>query len=272
MPDDVISALPPEAFNQLAVCRHGLMLYNRHDRYIGPSLRKYGEFSPGELEAFRMVLRPGMTVVEVGANIGAHTVELARLVAPGPVLAFEPQRLVFQTLCANVAINSCANVYAFQVAMGAAPGGILVPELDPNLPANFGGVSLGGAAPGATRVQLSTIDSLGLPACHFIKADVEGMEADVLRGAQATIRRHRPVIYVENDRAERSPALIALLQRDLGYRLYWHAVPMFVPDNFRGDAENIFGTDVSGNMLCLPAEAPQDIAGLRECTGPEDTW
>ena len=89
------------------------MIYNSHDRFIGRSLDLYGEFSEGEAVLFQKILRPGMFVVEVGANLGAHTVVLAQAVAPGGgVLAFEPQRLIFQTLCANLAINSIPNVDA----------------------------------------------------------------------------------------------------------------------------------------------------------------
>src|SRR5437667_3081653 len=83
-------------------CRHGVMLYNLNDVYIGTMLDLYGEFSEGEEEVFRQFLRSGMTVVEVGANIGAHTLSIARHVGPqGRVLAFEPQRKVFKS-CAPI--------------------------------------------------------------------------------------------------------------------------------------------------------------------------
>ena len=149
MPARDVPILPPDNFNALAICRHGPMLYNRNDQYVGASIRKYGEFSPGESWIFRTVLAPGAVVVEVGANIGAHTVELSRLVAPGGVVhAFEPQRIVFQTMCANLALNGCVNVFAHQAAVGAVAGEILVPFLPPRRPNNFGGLSLQGATQG----------------------------------------------------------------------------------------------------------------------------
>ena len=105
--------IDPAGFNQLKLCKSGPMLFNKFDIYVGGSLSKYGEFSVGEQELFQRVVRPGQVVVEVGANIGAHTVELARLVGPeGEVHAFEPQRIVFQTLCANLALNQLTNVHA----------------------------------------------------------------------------------------------------------------------------------------------------------------
>ncbi len=115
------------------------MVYNKNDIYIGGSLQKYGEFSISEQIVFRQMLRDGMLAVEVGANIGAHTVELSRFVGTrGEVHAFEPQRIVFQTLCANLALNQCANVFAQQVALGKEPGFTMVPPVEPSARTNFG--------------------------------------------------------------------------------------------------------------------------------------
>lgn len=259
----VLPILAPDCFNELARCRDGPMLYNRHDIYVGASLRKYGEFSPGEAALFAQLVGPGDLAVEVGANIGVHTLALSRLVGPhGMVLAFEPQRLVFQTLCANLALNGCPNVTVRQIAIGAAGGSAYVPVVPPDQPANFGGVSLYGNTEGE-RVALAALDDFGLPTCQFLKLDLEGMEVDALLGATRLVAAHRPVIYVENDRDEHADALVGLL-RSWGYRLFWHCPPLFVPDNFAGDSENIFGDTVSLNMLCLPAEHDLAVDGLEE--------
>lgn len=65
---------------RLKACRYGPLLYWITDTYIGQSLDMYGEFSEGETALLRQIIRPGATVVEVGANIGAHTVCLAKAV------------------------------------------------------------------------------------------------------------------------------------------------------------------------------------------------
>jgi hypothetical protein len=101
--------------------------------------------------------------------------------------------------------------------------------------------------------------------------DVEGMEPAVLRGARGTIEKHRPVLYVENDRPASSRDLIALIQ-SLGYRLYWHLPPLFNPDNWYGNPENVFGNVVSVNMLCVHASVKASVAGLRPIEGPESDW
>ena len=98
---------------------------------------------------------------------------------------------------------------------------------------------------------------MGLSACGLIKADVEGFEAEALRGAADTIARCRPMLYVENDRPENRDALIKLIA-GMGYRLYWHLPPLARRNNFNGYADNIFGDRamISVNMLCVPAERP----------------
>jgi len=129
---------------RLKRCKHGAMMFYANDKYIGRSLDLYGEFSEGEMELFNNFLRPGMTVVDVGANIGVHTVYFALTVGPsGHVLAFEPQRILYQILCGNVALNQHGNVVALNAGLGAQSGTILVPRIDYARTGNFGGLSLG---------------------------------------------------------------------------------------------------------------------------------
>src|SRR5438067_6170352 len=112
-------------------------------------------------------------------------------------------------------------------------------------------------------VPLVTIDSLDLPSCHLIKIDVEGMELDVLEGANRTLQQFRPLRYVENAQPEKSPALIAYLLA-LDYRLFWLEPPLYRSDNFFGDTENIFESAVSADMVCVPRTGPLSIA-VRNC-------
>jgi FkbM family methyltransferase len=188
----------------------------------------------------------------------------------GEVHAFEPQRIVFQTLCANLALNQCTNVFARQLAVGAQAGSIMVPPVQPSLRGNFGGVSLGDF-PGGESVAVITLDSLDLPACHFIKVDVEGMEVEVLQGAEKTIDVYRPLLYVENDREARSQELLTLIER-YGYVAHWHLARLFNPDNFAGDREDIFPRVVSVNVLCVPRETKLAVDGLRRVASPTESW
>jgi len=257
--------------NRLALTRHGLLLYNRHDRYIGRSIEQYGEFSEWECELFRQLLRPGAVVIEAGANIGSHTVPLAKIVGPaGRVYAFEPQRIVFQTLCANVALNSLDQVDCRCEALGTTPGSIVVPRLDYDQENNFGGLGLGQYQTGE-QVPVTTIDGLNLERLDFLKADVEGMELDVLRGASATIERHKPLLYLENDRQDRSPALLGHLL-GIGYRLYWHLPPMYSPQNYYANAENVFGGIVSVNVFGVHESHKANVVGLKPIMAAHEFW
>jgi FkbM family methyltransferase len=253
-----------DGFNQLAATKHGYLLYNRNDIYIGRAIEKYGEYSALEIVLFEDLCSTGNAVIEVGANIGAHTVGFSRLVGPqGRVLAFEPQRLVFQTLCANVSLNSLTNVDCYFAAVGAQEGAITVPSLSPWDEGNFGGISLLGAHVG-TPVPCFMLDRfIDLPRVNLLKIDVEGMEADVLRGGAKLITKFKPILYVENDRVDQSEALIRLIA-SFGYRLFWHQPPLFNPKNFYGQDENIYGNIVSCNMLCLHRDADVSPGFLEE--------
>ena len=234
--------------------RDGPMLGLRGDAYVTRSLEVYGEFCPAERRLLAQLVRPGMTVVEVGANIGAHTVGLARACAPAPLYAFEPQQRVFQILCANLALNDLGNVVALPEACGEAEGQAIIPPINYGAVGNFGGVSLApdGDGPGQ-RVRVRPLDSLSLPSLGLLKVDVEGFEPQVLRGARETIMRCRPILYVENDRPKNQGEVIALMA-GMGYRLYWHLPALFDPDNFKAVEENVFGRIVSVNVLGLPSE------------------
>ena len=266
------SGRPMTALKQ---CRHGRMLYLPHDSYIGRSLDLYGEFSEREGAVFAQLVRPGQIVVEVGANIGAHTLHLAKLVGPsGLVVALEPQRQLFYLLCANLALNEQFQVRAYGVAAGSSVGRTKVPPIDYRRDGNFGGVSLsdaGSDAGGGEEVQVVTLDSFAtLPSLRLLKIDVEGMEVEVLRGARQTIARHRPILYVENDRRQHSARLIGLLQT-FDYELYWDMPPLFNPDNFAGHPDNVFPGIVSINLLCMPREIGMPVSG-RRVAGPDDWW
>jgi FkbM family methyltransferase len=231
-------------------CRYGPMTFYPTDQWLGRSLDLYGEWSEGEAGLFRRLLKPGDVVVEAGANIGAHTVVLAQIVAPtGCVFAFEPQLGVFQILCENA---GRPGVYSFRSALGASCREIRMQGFDARNP--------GGCAvieqptdPLSPTVMQNTLDCFQLQCLDFLKADCEGHELDVLKGAEQTIARCRPLIYVENDR-EGSTQALGLWLTEHNYRLYQHHIPLYNPNNFRNNPVNVFGGIVSAMILAVPTE------------------
>jgi FkbM family methyltransferase len=247
--------------------RHGWFVYNHHDQYVGQALEHYGEYGEHEVQWFGRILQgfADCDVIEVGANIGSQTVALCRMARR--VFALEPQPTVFQTLCANVALNAIRNCQAYPMAAGEVAGTLKVPPVGYDRSGNFGGISLQADGAG-TPVQVVALDEFLAKLVpdlrvRLIKVDVEGMERAVLRGARQLIARDRPLLYVENDRIEQSEALI-LCMREMGYRLYWHCPLLFNSQNFFGNADNIYQGIAAFNMLGVPQELEFETLGMTE--------
>jgi FkbM family methyltransferase len=252
-----------ENFNQHKVCKYGEFIYNTNDMYVGKSLELYGEYCDEEARILEDICRDGDIVVEVGANIGSHTVSLAKKVGlSGKVFAFEPQRVVFQTLCGNLAINSISNTFAYQYGVGDENTTAKIEAIDYSEIGNFGGVSLkkeSSQNKEMESIQVVRLDDFLHPnSIRLLKIDVEGMEINVLRGASNLIKKHKPIIYIENDRLEKSKELIEYLW-SLDYELYWHLPHLFNPNNFFAKKENLLGNFVSVNMLCIEKTAKTKV-------------
>lgn len=244
---------------QTVVGRHGSFRFPA-DTYIGQSLTAYGEYSETEARLLCSLVKPGDVVVEAGAHVGTITVPLARAVGPdGAVYAYEPQEHLHSMLHDNISGNGLRHVFAVRSALGAASS---VTRYTPN-PGNTGAVELGAA--GVFETPVETLDAMSLARLDLIKADVEGMEVEVLLGAQHTIERCRPAVYVENDRAEKTRHLLDLLF-GWGYRVWRHEPMLFSSDNFFGRPDNLWPGIASLNLVALPEErdVPETVKGLVE--------
>ena len=136
-------------------------------------------------------LAPGDTVLDIGAHIGSLTIPMARLIGPeGTVYAFEPQKKIYRELVHNLKLNELTNAVPLRFALSSKAGII---EMNPAI-AHDGRVSVG---EGGDKVEARTIDSFGFSDVSLMKIDVEGHEAEVLRGAEKTIGALHPVIIIE---------------------------------------------------------------------------
>lgn len=152
--------------------------------------------SPAEVNLFRRVIRPRSVVADVGANVGAFAVTMARLAPQGRVLAFEPAPSTFGTLRANVERNGLTNVVLVSAAVTDAPGSVMFTD-DLATPARN---RLATNTPGVGPAPIVPVDAIRLDdycAEHeiarldFVKTDTEGAETRVLRGAAGLLRAGR---------------------------------------------------------------------------------
>lgn len=254
---------PSPKYTVLMPSRWGWYVGMKSDPFQTGSVATQGEWAPDETALVLQFIQPGHTVLDVGANVGNMTMAFAAAVGEGGyVVAFEPQQFCYACLMANVALNSLVHrVDVVRAAVGDAPGTIEVPTLNPMQQiANFGGVGLLDKHTTPTQqVPVVTIDSLELRACHFIKADVEGMEPMVFRGARETIMKFRPTIWTEclADRNTRDD-LVAIFS-DCKYRTWRVITNLYSEQNTRLCRHNMFTVMGEGNMqdhnvLALPEE------------------
>ena len=253
--------------------RLGPLAYLRADTVIGRSINMYGEWGFEELALLLPLLRSGDAVLDVGANIGTHSVPFAHAVGPtGRVYAFEPQRTVYQVLCANAALNGLSNIYAMHAGVSDHDGVVRVRNSDLVTGGNLGNYHLADAEDGEP-VAVVQIDRIAFPVVRLLKIDVEGMESKVLLGARQLISRDRPLLFVENNQHERSGELLRLIE-SLRYRSYWHFADYYNPANFYGNMSNCFaGADRPEiNLLCMPTEDGLVPDGLVPVRSVDETW
>jgi FkbM family methyltransferase len=183
-----------------------------------------GGYEPDVNAVFERFCRPGYQVLDIGANVGAHTLRLAKLAGEtGRVYAFEPMDYAYSKLVRNIALNSFKTITAFQVALS-----------DRNLgqqKINFRSSWLTNRArnDSPTVVDFLKLDDWSarhnVDQINLIKIDVDGNEYEVLVGGYNLIKNCRPVLVMEAvgvdfEDPNRNP--FALL-KDLGYR-FWNTL------------------------------------------------
>ncbi len=148
-----------------------------------------------ELNLIAAHLKPQATFVDIGANVGNHSIYAAKILGARLVIPFEVNPAVIPVLRANLTLNECHNVDTRYIGWGvAASDGMMVrSEMDP---ANLGGTRFTmGADGGFPGIKGDAVLS-GVPV-DFIKMDIEGMEMEALAGLAETVARWRPAIFAE---------------------------------------------------------------------------
>jgi FkbM family methyltransferase len=176
------------------------------------------------------IIKKGMTIYDIGANIGALSLQFSkRVTASGSVISFEPSPINFKHASKNISLNNFKNIKLVNQGLGNEVSSAMICNVNPN---NRGMLRI---LPGTKNipfekeeVQINTLDNLmnseGFLPPDIIKIDVEGYEFKVLDGAHDTLVKYKPILFIELDdnnlQEQNSSAneLVSLL-KSLGYTI-----------------------------------------------------
>ena len=174
------------------------------DQFISADLMKHGIWEPAQTQALLSLIRPGMTILDVGANIGYFTVLFARAVGTtGEVLAVEPESENFFLLSLNVELTkqmepNAAPIRSHKLALTDRSGMARLQVFDKNL--GFHSLVHGG---GVRREEVPTasldekIGSWTNRRVDLLKSDTQGSELSLLKGAIHLLQRDHPLLCLE---------------------------------------------------------------------------
>ncbi len=171
-------------------------------------------FERSTRHALSELVLPSATVLDIGANVGAHTLHLAQCVGPaGKVLAFEPTKFAYLKLIRNLELNPQLNsrVFPYNCFLAASDKTEVPPAIYSSWPLN-GTAALNladedfhakhlGLAMSTEMAHARTIDSVlidcGNPRVQLVKLDVDGFECDIFRGGKMLLQESRPIFVME---------------------------------------------------------------------------
>ncbi len=158
------------------------------DQAVCDQIAQHGTYEPDVLKAIETEVRPGMTVADAGAHVGFFTLHMARLVGPsGRVYAFEPDPENFAVLKENA--GRFTNIVAEPAALTDGPGEAV---LSLNQSENKGDNRLWHGDPNNPEIVVKTTSLDSYFECigvEFVKADIQGCEYAMLKGARATLAK-----------------------------------------------------------------------------------
>lgn len=182
----------PLPYDRMSVQVNGHHMYaHTFDRFVALWLWKVFGLEAAESELLGNLVRPGMQVIDIGSNVGLHTLELARLVGPeGRVYAFEADRGNYGVLSRNIRENFYEQIEALHAAVGATSGETFVFKSG----ANCGDHRIfdAGSAREKEAVRMLALDDFVPPGrrVDFIKMDIQGAEGYALKGMHRVLREN----------------------------------------------------------------------------------
>lgn len=188
------------------------MYVNADDRGIAPMLLMDGVMEKYETELFKKMIKEGMVVVDIGANIGYFTLIAAKLVGKsGIVYAFEPEPTTYELLCRNIELNNYTNIVSIQKAVSNKQGkigfwvdkaGIAISSIAKDNVLAFSRAPVDGLSeePISIEIETITLDEFFKNLSNkidFIKIDTQGAEGLIIDGAETVLRGNNLKIAME---------------------------------------------------------------------------
>ena len=214
---------------------NGIFLINERD-LIGNFIKNYGFWEKHLQLIYEELIKPTHICVDAGANLGYHTIQFGKLAKK--VYAFEPQPLVYNQLCTNILFNDLNDIIIpIREGLGdkvdTKQMWSIVKEEMGNDFYNWGGRGIEHefATHNSTelretdRIKVTTLDSLNLEHCDFIKIDIQGYEYYAFLGAKNTLINYKPTIFLENSLVQDNKEEVMNKKTktsltDLGYEFY----------------------------------------------------
>jgi FkbM family methyltransferase len=183
---------------QHTICvRRGVRYQLDLSQTIDRSLYFYGSWEPETTDFLLNTIKPGDTVIEVGANVGAHSLLMAKAAFPGTVYAFEPTAFAREKLHANLRLNAgISNIEVIPELVTNGNHDIPLRELVSSFKADSSY-----SPPEITESSGVSIDEFcktrNISSLKLLKIDVDGYDFKVLQGAVHTIKTLQPVVLTE---------------------------------------------------------------------------
>jgi len=236
------------------------LLYPKNDAAVGKSLAAYGEFARSEVDLIADYLRlaePG-AVVDVGANLGAISLPVAKQFPDFRFIGIEGHIGLAQVFGTNAFVNDLWNVQAVHAVAGASAGVVMFPAVSLNTAGNLGAIGIHMVDQGVRSgpVRMCVLDEVAPIDTRLIKIDVEGYEPDVLRGAGRALHETRPVWLIETSPGTEAKARETIrIMLAAKYDVYWMFAPFVSRSPARGGRPE-GPTSGDYNIVAVPRGGP----------------
>ncbi len=153
-----------------------------------------------ETKFLKKIIKPGQTVLDVGANFGWYSIHFSNWVGQsGKVFAFEPVPEIYEELTSNIKLNFCQNITVFNCALGNQNESVLfnVSEFEGGSGASSENLKFGKKIKVSKHKLDDLMNDQNLDNIDFLKIDIEGGELNMLKGAEKLIEKYKPKILLE---------------------------------------------------------------------------